>query len=750
MSSDQAPIGRMPLKAESVRGAAEEKAARRVEDARAAEPVPERKRAPVPAAEDPFRPITERRPDEDSPRPQAPRPSERPRGTQQAPHKQKDAGAGEMRRSAAMGEDYLNQLLVGGLLSVPNVEAREHAPDAEERRRWRKKTRNAFILLWVLLILGAGGVGGYMFYARKRANEAVAKHLDAARTLMASGRQLDLARADGELQAALRVKGGDHLSLGTMAEERSLQLLWFGAGNIADVDAAVSAAGARLRDLPADAPGRREYAIGRVASLLAVLDRVQDPQQAIGEARKELDGALKAAPGDGMLLYLDGALRLALGDREGARASFEKSDTGGKGPPAARIAIGDLLLDSGDPEGAQQAYEAALGRSPQHPMALVGRALARVERSTDAEAAMQDLNVGLAGATGVRTEAWKHLAMSVVWAQLEDYDKSSKELDQAQQAGLGEPRFLARIALELLDRGKVTEAGLLRQKVHYFGEAPGRDPLMLLLDAELFMATGMPEDARAAVGENPTLRGHLVKGRALIDLGRPKDALAEFDAMLKIAPDDQLGKAYRELAVVLVAVAPGGDKSKGDASFENLAKMARSSVSGQVRYVFGEANLARGNVDDARRNFEASLEGENPLGYRARTRLAEVFLAAGRDDDAEKTLRDALDQSPVYAPARAALGRLLLKKGKIAEGVQELEPAVSAGRASAADELAYAGALVQLGRKDEAKAPLKRAKDKGAAPADLAAIAVQIDPAFVTELGLDGVKPPPGKKGGGK
>jgi tetratricopeptide (TPR) repeat protein len=380
-------------------------------------------------------------------------------------------------------------------------------------------------------------------------------------------------------------------------------------------------------------------------------------------------------------------------------------------------------------------------------MALVGRALARVERSADSEASMNDLNVGLAGVVGARSEAWKHLALAALWAQLEDYEKAQTELDAAQASGYTEPRFLARIALVRLDRGKVTEAGLLRQKIRYFGDAPGRDPLALLLDAELYMATGMPEDAVAAVGENPTLRGHLVKGRALLDLGKPKDALAEFEAALAIAPEDPRGKMYKELATVQVALGPGGQKGAGDAAFEALAKMSRQSVTAQVRYVFGEANLARGNVEDARRNFEASLEGDNPLGYRARTRLAEIYLAAGRDDDAEKVLREALEQSPVYAPAKAALGRLLLKRGKTAEAVAELEPAVSTGRASAADEIAYAGALIALGRKEEAKAPLKRARDKKGDEGEIAALAAQVDPAFVEELGVKatdgGAKPKP-------
>jgi tetratricopeptide (TPR) repeat protein len=749
LTEDPAAIGRMPLKPQGPARIAEEKASRRVEDARAAEPPPEKRRGHVPPAEDPFRPVTERRPEPVAlgaasgaadpgapPRPPpAARPGERPRGVQATPNKRSDAGAVEMRRGAAVGEDYLNQLLVGGLLAVPNVEARDHGPSTDERRRWRRKTLGAFVVLWALLIAVVGGGGTYYYVTKKRAEAEVQKRLARARELIAVGRQVDLKKADEELQAALKTKGGDAVVLATMAEGRALALLWYGAGELADVDAAVAAAG-KLRTAADSAPGKREYVVARVARNLAVLAKVSDANQAIGEAQTSLAGALAQAPGDGALLYLDGALKLALGDRVAARASLEKADTGGQGPPSARVAIGDLLLDEGDTAGAQAAYEAALGRAPGHPLALVGRALARADRSAEPEAAMQDINVGLAGVVGSRSEAWKHVALAAVWALLEDYEKSQTELDAAQASGLDEPRFLARIALARLDRGKVADAGLLRQKIRYFGTAPGRDPMALLLDAELFMATGMPDDALAAVGDNPTLRAHLVKGRALLDLGKAKAGLAEFDLALKIAPDDQRTKAYAELARVLVALLPGGERGKGDAAFEALQKLARSSVSGQVRYVFAEAHLARGNSEDARRNFEASLEGDNPLAYRARTRLAEIYLIAGRDDDAEKMLREALTQSPVYAPARAGLGRLLLKRGKTAEAVQELEPAIAAGRATAADEIAYAGALLSLGKKEEAKAPLRRAREKGASAEVLAPLAGQIDAAFAAELGV--------------
>jgi hypothetical protein len=87
------------------------------------------------------------------------------------------------------------------------------------------------------------------------------------------------------------------------------------------------------------------------------------------------------------------------------------------------------------------------------------------------------------------------------------------------------------------------------------------------------------------------------------------------------------------------------------------------------------------------------------------------------------------------------LGRILLSRGKTEEALGELEAPVATGRASAADELAYASALVAVGKKNEAKEPLTRAKAKGA-PADaVGALAALIDPAFAAELGMKAAEP---------
>ncbi len=758
-------LGRVPVSQQQ--RAAEERATRRVDD-RASEP-PAPRRGAVPPPEDPFRPITDRKgqaeelaalaadeppmnapfdgrggaPGDGPPRPQMKRPAEIPRGAQVAPGKGKDLGAGEMRRSAAMGEDYLNQLLVGGLLSVPNVEARESHGDPEMKRKWRRKTRNAFIVLFVLLVLGAGGAGGYIYYSNQLRDREVAVHMDAARAAMVIGRQVDLAKAETELRAAWKRDPSSTLVIATLAEATALDYFVFGAGSLAEVDNYVNAASKRLRKVTDEnTVGRREFVIALAARNLAIIDKAQDPAQVLSETRKALDGALKVASGDGLLLYLDGSLRLVQGDREGARSSFEKADTGGKGPASARVAIGDLLLDDGDAQGAQTAYEVALERAPQHPLALVGRSLARVERSVDAEAAMQDLNVGLSDAVGTRITAWKHVALATVWAYLEDYEKAQTELDDALKSGVSEPRFEARIALALLKRGKVQDARELRQRIKYFGDPRGRDPMLLLLDAELFMAIGLAEDALAAVGDNPTLRARMLRGRALIDVGKPGKAVEEFDAALKLAPDDALAKAYSLLAQIQAGRGGGGgEKAKAEAAYEALGKLARGSVSGLVRYVLAEADLTLGKQEDARRDLEASLEADNALAYRARTRLAEIYLAAGRVDDAQKALDEALVQSPIYVPAHNARGRILLQKGKIAEAVGELEAAVVAGRASGPDLVAYAQALVTLGKKDVAKAPLKRAKELGVDDETVCPIATSIDAAFAAELSCDADKP---------
>jgi tetratricopeptide (TPR) repeat protein len=661
----------------------------------------------------------------DPPRPEVQRPAERPR-FQHAPNKQQGEGHEAMRRSAAVGEDYLNELLVGGLLEVPNVEARPAVPDdGVPAKRWGRSRMPIFLLIWIVTLGGVGALAWYVVipYIKQKSEYKVSDELVAQ---IARGRLEDYVAAQEELGKALQKNSSNPLAAAYACEVQAMAHLVYGAGKREDMDASIAAAADLFKDKKPEAAGQHQLAVARAAQAVAAALKAPDAVPALLAAQKEIEKAKTIGTDDGTLLWLDGVVKQELGDREGARAAFETASNNGLGPPMSLISLADMWLDEGNAKGALAGYESVMALAPNHPYAVLGRALVKIEQHGDANAAMQDLNVGLATATGTRLMAWKRLVLGIVYAKLEDYEKSKVELEGAAASGLTEPRFLSRIALARLDQGNVVEAVRLRTLVRTSGDKV-KDPLSTLLGAELLLATGLPEDALGMIEGRTDARARIARGRALLDAGKPGDAEKEFAAVLVEAPEDLKANAFRELSRVQ---ARSGQKE----ALEALQKLARQSVSTAPRAVLGEAYAILGRRDDARRELEASLEG-NPLAYRARVRLAEVYLADGRAEEAEKALRAALDQAPGYLPAHAMLGRSLLSGGKLDEALDELKIVLDAGRATWADELAIAQALAGGDQKDLAREALLRAKDKGAPNEELARVAAMIDEELAKEFG---------------
>src|SRR6185503_19330196 len=85
--------------------------------------------------------------------------------------KEKNAAAASLRQSAAVGENYLNELLTGGMLDVAGVRVPDADFDLRPDRRWGRSTRRAFIFLFVVLVLGIGGGGTWYWWSEKQKAE---------------------------------------------------------------------------------------------------------------------------------------------------------------------------------------------------------------------------------------------------------------------------------------------------------------------------------------------------------------------------------------------------------------------------------------------------------------------------------------------------------------------------------------------------------------------------------------------------
>jgi tetratricopeptide (TPR) repeat protein len=646
-----------------------------------------------------------------------------------------NAAAASLRQSAAVGEQFLNDLLTGGLLDVPGVAVPEVDFDIKPDRRWGRSTTRAFVALFVTLFIGVGGGVGWYFWTEHTRAEAVAAHRAKAAEVVTSATWDGFELALAELRGALAEEPASTLTMAQVAEVAALETLLYGTDDDR-VDTAIKVA-ARDIDQPTEA-GFRELLIARAAVELSRLDTLEAPATVLADVRTRLDAWLATHADDGWARWLAGRAMLAAGERTAAHAALTQAQDGAKGAVVAMIDRADLLADEGKYDEAIKLQEQALAKIPDHPLAILGRALARAERGTDAAAVMDDLNVRLDKQLGPRVAAYRQLALAMAHYSLEDYVRFREALAAA--TGPHDARFHARIALARILAGDLAAAAEARAKVAWYGKTkPETDPLVALVDAALLVASGLPEKA-IDMAKGDSVRAMLLRGQALLDQGRHKDALAELDRAQAAAPDNIEVQVQREYARVMA----GAGKERA-AALEALEKVSRRAKSKIGRHALGAALLATGNPAEAKRRLEQAItdvsdEAPNPIAYRTRTLLAEIELAAGNVDGAATQIEEATKANPGYLPALALRSRVVLAKGDPDQALDLLRPVIKESFAlNAALELTLAEALIRHKGATEqdradAVAALQRAKGLGAAPAEIGRIAFLVDPGLPEKL----------------
>ena len=649
--------------------------------------------------------------------------------------KPRDAAQASLRQSAAVGEHYLNNLLLGGLLDVPRVRVPDAHYDLSPGRRWGRSTVRMFIYLFVLLFMGIGGAGAWYFYAEKQKSEDVDRHIKGALALIDAGEYESLARADTETRAAIERDRDNNFAVALLAQITAMEVFLYGELNPAEVANAIDLAAQDIKG--PDDEGYRELILARAAHALAILPVMQEGADGrLADVKKQLAGWLEKHGEDGLARWLYGHALWAGGDRKGAETAFEQADKGGEGPVVAAISLADIRLDNGRYDDARNLYERALTRSKNHSWAYIGHSLALSERSVEIDKAVADLNVGIPSKRGPRVEAYKHLALANALLAQEDYKSFAAELDQA--TGVSDPRFLVRVGLLRAQQGKLADAAKARAEIRWYAEKPQPDPLVGILDAELRLASGLARDAYTGVEKVDGLRASRLRGRALFDLGKAADAREELGEALKIAPKDLELQAWSEAAHYLAA--DGDERKKADEALDSLGRNAKSNA---VRVPHGIALAVAGRGSNAREKLERSLkdvsdEYPNALAYRAHLAIAELDLSEGKAPSAIEHVKKALEANPGYLPAHDLMGRLLIDTAP-GEALPHLIEVVNAEVATVGAELAFARAVMPSDKAEDKKAAsdaLRRAKQKGATAEQLATVIAVVDPALGAELGV--------------
>ena len=164
------------------------------------------------------------------------------------------------------------------------------------------------------------------------------------------------------------------------------------------------------------------------------------------------------------------------------------------------------------------------------------------------------------------------------------------------------------------------------------------------------------------------------RGYALISRGEYSEAIAAFRRAAAIDPlltDPAAGSASMMQAV---AALRQGRLADARAVLESAPGLRDSS---EAHRVLGLIYWAGSQHDKSIEQLEIAVQ-RNPRDERSRLALARVIASTGRDQDAQRTLQDAIQVLPDSALARSWLGSGFQRLNRPAEARQEFERAVSA------------------------------------------------------------------------
>ena len=682
--------------------------------------------------------------------------------------------------AAAAGENYLNDLLtVGGVSAESDAMAYDTRPD----KRWGRSTRATFIFLFVVLVLGVGGGGGFYYWSEKKKAAAVRELQAQAKAALKLGDYAGIKTSIDKLGEALDTDKTNLVSLAYASEAAGLDALLYGV----PPDAAEQAIAKASKDIDKDEPGYREIIVGKAAVELSKLGVVTQGRPAkevalaanttLAETAKMLDDYLDKHADDRWVRWLRARTQLAAGERKAARVSLKKAADGEDGLVVAMIDQANLLADDGNLEEAIALYDKVLAKAKQHPLAVLGKALARAEAGLDASTVIDDINLALGGDAkkmGPRVTRYRALAVGLAELGIEDYPRANADLrtaaggkpliDEHLCAQTTEPRYWAGVAWGAYMRGDPFGAASARNCVIWYGKDKAEDdPAVQIVDAGLALAEGHPDKALAIAEHLEGPRARAVRVYADLDLRKLKEAQSEADKLVEMTTPSggdakQASIEARILAAEAHMVNAATDKDREPLANE-LDKLASQAQSKLGRHALGMAWVIVGNAKEAQvalelANKDLSEANPNPLAYRTKTALAELLVAQAiadgtkqADDAKDKLARahtlmdEALKLDSGYDPALVTMGKVLVREGDLDKALSILDSLLKQQDVPPPVQLLYAEILVSKkdatdADRDQATKILRDIKDKIQPPSEVGRVANLIDLKLPADLGV--------------
>jgi putative PEP-CTERM system TPR-repeat lipoprotein len=487
-----------------------------------------------------------------------------------------------------------------------------------------------------------------------------------------------------------------------------------------------------LEGMPADA-----NSLQRDSLLIAALLRQGKTQEAAAKA----DALAASAGSDAAARSVAAATYAAIGQRDRARAQYEKALEAKPEDPATLLSLARLELQERNSAAAVKRLKSVLDADPKNLSAQLGMAAAaRIDG--DAKQA----------AEWIRRVAADHADSLQAMLAVAQFYLGNRDYGQAVQAAAEAVRLAPESAAALNVRGLAqlgageASAGIasLREAVQ---KAPQSTGYRLNLGRALALqrdAAGALEAFDGALAVDGALQTALyLAATTALQAGEIERAAGYVERLRRVAPDSPTAmriegdlamaqKRYRDaVGFYDKALTAGGDTLLVGARYragklagqKDAAKvlrdwLARRPEDTTARILLAEDLEQKGDPAGAIREYESVL-GRAPQNAVALNNLA-IILQRRDDPRALELARRAYEAAPASAAIQDTYGWLLVQQGELDRGLELLRSAARAMPASPDIQLHYGAALARKGRGSEAKPVLQRVM-QSRAPAELKA-----------------------------
>lgn len=495
------------------------------------------------------------------------------------------------------------------------------------------------VAMWFLVggaVIGGGVFAGFQIRAMRLEKQIAAAH-DQAVALAKSDTWQGWAGARDRLAGIARAASTVD-NRAALARARGVLAYEFGDG-LAEAKAALDKLGTE---------GGLDTAIG--LSYLALAQ--SDPEA----AKAAVERASAIAPDDAAVLYVAGQAALLAGDYKVAVANLRTSHERDPRPLYA-VGLARAIGATGAWDDALAAVDRALGAMPDHPAALIERALllARAGRIVAGNTITAEVRTQLVKLVdeGKRPPAEQtrgvspaqvalaNLALAQVDFALRDVPAALTALKAAADVGVEEQRFGEEATDTLYMFGELQRAS--GAAVVAVSTWPGSRRARTS-QAQIALTLGKATEALDVLRRSPEAaalpRGQAVQGLAKLALGDVEGARADLDAALKTLPLLEvalIGRAWVALAQNDPAYAKKLIEPRYNATYANVA----------MTTVYASILRSSGDADKARQLLEKAVSGPQTVDVpRAQLELGRLLRDAGDMRGARAAFQEAIRVSP--------------------------------------------------------------------------------------------------------